>query len=344
VSHERLAVKLHHYGIRGPTLNWIKSFLAGRTQRVIVEGVASDPAPITSGVPQGTVLGPLLFLIYINDLPSKVNSTARLFADDCLIYRHSKTNEDTTSLQERHWQMHINPDKCEVMRITTKRKIILSSYFIHGKELNITSKGKYLGITISQNLPWSNHIDNVCRKANNTTAFLSRNLSTCPANIRTKCYTTFVRPQLEYASFVWAPHTQSNINKLESVQRRGAMFVTGNYNTASSATTMLNHLKWETLQQRRLRTKAIMMYRIINGLVAIEPPQFMHHLGAAARGQQQKYIVPYSRTTVHKESFFPSTIRLWNQLPEATAAALQKGNPGSQIPTPLTLFLIVHTT
>ena len=85
---------------------------------------------------------------------------------------------------------------------------------------------------------------------------------------------------------------------------------------------MLNHLNWDTLQQRRLRTKAIMMYRIINGLVAIEPPPFMHHLGAAIRGQQQKYIVPYSRTTVHKEPFFPSTIRLWNQLPEATAAAL----------------------
>jgi hypothetical protein len=142
VSHERLAAKLHHYGVRGPTLNWIKSFLAGRTQRVIVEGVASDTAPVTSGVPQGTVLGPLLFLIYINDLPSKVNSTARLFADDCLLYRHIKTNEDTTSLQddlnnlqdwERDWQMHFNPDKCEVIRITTKRKIIPSSYFIHKK-------------------------------------------------------------------------------------------------------------------------------------------------------------------------------------------------------------------
>ena len=331
VSHERLAAKLHHYGVRGPTLNWIKSFLAGRTQRVIVEGVASDTAPVTSGVPLGTVLGPLLFLIYINDLPSKVNSTARLFADDCLLYRHIKTNDDTTSLQddlnnlqywERDWQMHFNPDKCEVIRITTKRKIIPSSYFIHGKELNITSKGKYLGITISQNLSWNNHIDNVCRKANNTTAFLRRNLSSCPANIRTKCYTTFVRPQLEYASSAWAPHTQSNINKLKSVQRRAARFATGNYNTTSSVTTMLNHLNWDTLQQRRLRTKAIMMYRIINGLVAIEPPPFMHHLGAATRGQQHKYIVPYSRTTVHKESFFPSTIRLWNQLPEATAAAL----------------------
>ena len=298
---------------------------------MIVEGVASDPAPVTSGVRQMTVLGPLLFLIYINDLPSKVNSTARLFADDCLLYRHIKTNEDTTSLQddlinlqdwERDWQMHLNPDKYEVIRKTTKRKIIPSSCFIHGKELNITSKGKYLGITISQNLSWNNHIDNVCRQANNTTAYLRRNLSSCPANIRIKCYTTFVRPQLEYASSVWVPYTQSNINKLESVQRRAARFDTGNYNTTSSVTTMLNHLNWDTLQQRCVRAKAIMMYRIINGLVAIEPPPCMHHLGATTRAQQQKYIVPYSRTIVHKESFFPFTSRLWNQLPEATAAAM----------------------
>jgi hypothetical protein len=86
------------------------------------------------------------------------------------------------------------------------------------------------------------------------------------------------------------------------------MLATGNYNTTSSVTTMLNHLNWDTFQQRRLRTKAIMMYRIINRLVAIEPPPFMHHLGTATRGQQHKYIVPYSRTTVHKEAFFPSTI------------------------------------
>jgi hypothetical protein len=318
--------------------------------------VASDTASVTSGVPQGTVLGPLLFLIYINDLPSKVNSTARLFADDCLLYRHIKTNDDTTSLQddindlqywERDWQMHFNPDKCEVIRITTKGKIIPSSYFIHGKELNITSKGKYLGITISQNLSWNNHIDNVCRKANNTTAFLRRNLSSCPANIRTKCYTTFVRPQLEYASSVWAPHTQSNINKLESVQWRAARFATGNYNTTSSVTTMLNHLKWDTLQQHCLRTKEIMMYRIINGLVAVEPLPFMHHLGAATRGQQQKYSTIHQNNCTQRDP-----LSIHNPVMEPTTRGhssslgpgiLQKGNPGSQILTLLTLFLIVHS-
>jgi hypothetical protein len=90
--------------------------------------------------------------------------------------------------------------------------------------------------------------------------------------VLSSCSGTWMVPQLEYASSVWAPHIQNKINKLESVQRRSTRFATGNYNTTSSVTTMLNHLNWDTLQQRRLRTKAIMMYRIINGLVAIEPP------------------------------------------------------------------------
>ena len=95
VPHHRLSSKLHHYGVRGQTLAWIQSFLSDRCQQVVVDGEKSTAAPVTSGVPQGTVLGPLLFLVYINDLPSKVQSTTRLFADDCLMYRVIKSKDDT---------------------------------------------------------------------------------------------------------------------------------------------------------------------------------------------------------------------------------------------------------
>ena len=95
VSHRLLAEKLDHYGIRGLTLKWITNFLANRTQRVVVEGRMSDSAPVTSGVPQGTVLGPILFLIYINDLPSRAHhSTIHLFADDCIIQKIIKAEDD----------------------------------------------------------------------------------------------------------------------------------------------------------------------------------------------------------------------------------------------------------
>ena len=163
VPHKRLLTKLHYYGVRGNLLEWIRSFLSGRTQRVLVEGHSSSNAPVTSGVPQGTVLGPLLFLAYINDLLGKVKLTARLFADDCLLYRTIKTEDDAKQLQndlnnlqhwESDWLMHFNPDKCEVIRITTKRNQRITPYYIHGKELAITSKAKYLGVNISNNLSW----------------------------------------------------------------------------------------------------------------------------------------------------------------------------------------------
>ena len=231
VPHQRLLRKLHHYGVRASTLRWIQSFLGDRTQRVVVDGESSTTATETSGVPQGTVLGPLLFLVYIIDLPSRVKATVRLSADDCLLYRTVNSSDDAASLQqdlhnlqewEHAWQIHFNPDKCEVIHITRRRARIELPYFIHGKALSTIKSAKYLGVTICDNLSWNTHISTICRKASN--------LSSCPRKIKATSYTTFVRPQLEYSSSVWDPHTQANIQKLEGVQRRAARFVTGNHN------------------------------------------------------------------------------------------------------------------
>ena len=100
VPHQRLLVKLQHYGIQGSTFKWIKSFLTARNQQVVVDGASSDKVPVVSGVPQGTVLGPLLFLLFINDLPTSVESKTRLFADDCIVYRNVKTLQDCQKLQD----------------------------------------------------------------------------------------------------------------------------------------------------------------------------------------------------------------------------------------------------
>ena len=130
VPHQRLLYKLHYYGIRGQTLSWIESFLRDRKQHVLVEGAKSDEAEVTSGVPQGTVLGPLLFLAFINDLPSVVDSQARLFADDCLLFRQidslhdsNKLQEDLSALEkwESDWQMSFHPQKCTTIRVTRKK-------------------------------------------------------------------------------------------------------------------------------------------------------------------------------------------------------------------------------
>ena len=330
VPHNRLLMKLHHYGIRGHTHDWISSFLVGRTQRVVLDGQSSSATTVSLGVPQGTVLGPLLFLIFINDLPSSVSSTTRLFADDCLMYRRIKTPEDQAILQrdlnklqqwEDRWLMQFNPDKCEVLRVTNRKSPVLADYIIHGQVLNTVDSAKYLGLTIHKSLSWDTHIDKITKKANSTLAFLGRNISRCPTSIKAQCYSTLVRPTIEYASSVWSPAKKETINKLEAVQRRAARFATGDYQRTSSVTSMLQKLQWQSLQTRRERTQVVMLYRIVYRLVDIPAESYLHPASLRTRGHTLRFLVPHTRTTVYKTSFFPQAIRLWNKLPGGAVEA-----------------------
>ena len=275
VSHHHLATKLHHYGMRGKMLEWVQSFLSSRTQEVILEGKKSSPAPVTSGVPQGSVLAPILFLCYINDLPNQVSSTVRLFADDCLLYRNINTTHDAETLQEdidklqtweADWLMKFNPDKCEIIR---RKKKIVTNYSIHEHQLKEVKGAKYLGVTIDRTPSWNEHINNVTKKANNTRAFLQRNINRCPEAIKTLCYQAFVRPIVEHASTVWDPSTEKNIKSGENVQRQAARFVKSDYRRRSSVTTMLESLNWVSLASRRAEAKLVMLYRITNNLVDV---------------------------------------------------------------------------
>ena len=140
IAHEKLLLKLHHYGIRGETLKWIKDFLDNRKQAMVFNGINSEKIPVSSGVPQGSVLGPILFLAYINDLPEQVKSRVRHFADDTALYLAiSSTTEsevlqtDLASLElwEKMWNMQFNPSNCQVPQITKKAKPLNTKYILH---------------------------------------------------------------------------------------------------------------------------------------------------------------------------------------------------------------------
>ena len=156
---------------------------------MVIDGHFSIDAKITSGVPQGSVLGPLLFLIYINDLPNCVKkSVCRLFADDCILYQRIRTSQDSDKLQadldqlqkwERTWLMEFNTSKCQAISITNKIKPIIGRYQVHGHILEQVNCAKYLGIYIDSKLTFNTHVDAIVKKANSTRAFLARNIPRC---------------------------------------------------------------------------------------------------------------------------------------------------------------------
>ena len=331
VPYERLLSKCHAAGIRGKTLSWIRSFLTNRRQRVLVSGSGSSWRPVTSGVPQGTVLGPLLFLIYINDITDDLSpdTTARLFADDCIIYRTITQPTDRTMLQQdlnhlhlwsQKWQMHFNPKKCTIMHLTLRNTPQqYPQYTLANEPLETVKEHKYLGVTISDNLNWNTHIRNCCNRASQILNLLRRNLKQCSTKTKTLAYQSLVRPHLEYATTAWDPHTQTNIDRLERIQRRAARFVLNNYNYPpspnSSVTTMLSNLQWHPLHTRRTITRLTLFHRIVYQTVCI-PNHFLTLAYRNTRANHPyKYLHLPCRINQYKYSFFPRTIVEWNKLP-----------------------------
>ncbi len=206
--------------------------------------------------------------------------------------------------------MHFHPQKCPTMHITNKRNIIQSTYTIHNPNLQTANTAKYIGIHIHSTLNWNTHINKTAQRAKTTSAFLHRNIRTCPRKTKHLAYTTLVRPILEYASIIWDPHTASNIHKLETLQRRSARHIMHNYNRHANVTTMRQHLHLPTLQQRRHHFKVITLYRITHQLASIPTATYI----TPSTRNTQHYILPYARTHVFKTSFSLITIKIWNNL------------------------------
>ena len=331
VPHQRLLVKLNHYGIRGKTLEWVTSFLAGRSQRVIVDGATSDPVPVVSGVPQGTVLGPLLFLLFINDLPNNLQSQTRLFADDCVVYRQVKNLAECQVLQEdldklarweSLWGMEFHPQKCSVLTCTKIRTPLRYPYHLKGHVLEQTMSSKYLGVDLTHDLTWNQHINRTTKKANSMLGFLRRNLKSASEITKTNAYKTIVRPHLEYCSTVWSPHHKDQKSQIEAIQRRAARYVTARYNNRSSVTSMLDHLGWESLQSRRTKADMCMTFKILNNLIDINHDKYFYPAHARTRANHSfKLRHVGARKDTLKHSFFPRVVPAWNSLPSSVAEA-----------------------
>ena len=214
--------------------------------------------------------------------------------------------------------MAFNPTKCSIIRIRSnkRQKIIYYPYKLHGHILVEEEHSKYLGVTISNKLTWTKHIEAVAAKGRKSLGFLRRNFWQCNSNIKSTMYTTLVRPVLEYASPVWNPSLQKNIHELEKVQRSAARFATNNYKerTAGTMTRLLKSLKWDSLEYRRKQASVISLFRIVNNLVDIDS-NYIQYTDSRTRGPK-KLFQPRTTTPQERESFFAKAIPWWNKLPD----------------------------
>ena len=325
--HKRLLHKLHNFDITGNTHKWITTFLTQRKQRVVVEEEHSSWTNVRSGVPQGTVLGPLLFLLYLNDLPDNIQSEMRLFADDCVVYREIKSAEDIGKLQQdmdtlaqwqdSRWQMHFNSAKCFVVKFSHSKTPTTHTYKLGNDTQAETDSHTYLGVQLSKGLRWNNHIAHITSKAKKVLGMVRKNRHSCPKDLKSTAYKTLLRPHLEYSSTVWDPFTKERIQSLESVQRRAARIACRDYDRRTSVTEMLERLEWEPLQSRRTASRLIMFKKVQTGQVAIPAQKFLQPVSRPTRHNNSK---AYQRYQTKKDCFlnayFPRTIAEWNKLPE----------------------------
>ena len=271
MPHKSLLNKVKAHGIEGKVLEWIRGWLTRREQRVQVNGKTSEWGSVTSGVPQGSVLGPLLFIIYINDLDTEVNSDISKFADDTKIGRKITKLDDVRGLQEdldklyewsEKWQMQFNVDKCSIMSVGKNTGPV--DYKINDSTLERTCSVKDLGVQVSNNLRPREQCMIARNKANRMLGFINRSVTNRSSEVILKLYLALVRPHLDYAVQFWTPYYKKDIKSLEAVQRRMTKMIQGLKNLSYEE--RLKRLNLHSLERRRARGDMIEVFKWVKGI------------------------------------------------------------------------------
>ena len=325
VPHIRLMQRLRSYGIRGDLLGWIESFLTSRIMRVGVRGTFSDWLDVISGVPQGSVLGPLLFLLFVNELPEWISTNIKMFADDTKLWQRIRSESDSGSLQHdidnldawsNKWQLKFNPAKCTVMHVGHRMD---TKYYIGDGTGRVLIKPaveeRDLGVHFSQDLKPSIQCKKAAAKARSVIGMVRRHFRRLDKKDFLLIYKTYIRPHLEYCIQTWSPHLVKDVQCLERVQR-----------VATSIVPVLRNLSYEerltrlgltTLERRRCRGDLIEVHKILHGRERIDGKQFFtlaNNGNYNLRGHTFKLRKDRSRLDIRKYFFSQRTVSVWNGL------------------------------
>ena len=323
VPHRRLIMKIKAYGIDGYVLKWLEDFLVGRRQRVVIGKDSSNWAEVVSGIPQGSVLGPLLFVIYINDIPNGIQSLMKIFADDTKMYRALKTPADNIDLQNdiftienwsKQWQMPFNVPKCHALHLGFNNQKL--DYSVNSTGIESVKTEKDLGIVIDEKLDFNIHVLEMVKKANRSLGCIRRTIKYKDREIVLPLYKAYVRSRLEYGSSVWNPYQVQQTQRIERVQRRATKMI--HDISHLDYETRLKELKLPSLQYRRRRADMHQVFKIINRLERIEPDAFFRPNAQkkVTRGHNKRFYKPKPRLNIRKNTFSVRVVNDWNSLPQ----------------------------
>ena len=328
VSHRKLFARLQSYGISGILLSWLQKFFSDRTHCTKVGAVLSDPTMLISGVIQGSVLGPLMFLVFINELAevlAKFGILVKFFADDVKLYVKIMNDVDVYVLQHaidalcqwaEEWQLTVSIDKCCVLNIG--KSVPNVDILIDGTRLPVVTSCCDLGVTISADLSYhltpSMHVNNIVIKGHQRANAIHRCFVSRDVNLLMRAYLVYVRPILEYNSVVWSPYLKQDIDALERVQRRFTKRLCG-YGSHSYSE-RLRLLQLPSLELRRLQSDLIWCYKIVFGQVDLCTSEFFDlRLSCSTRGHPYKIFKRHTSCRIRSEFFAERVVNVWNTLP-----------------------------
>jgi len=320
VPHARLISKLIAVGINGKFVEWIKEWLREREQRVTLNGEASEWVRVDSGVPQGSVLGPVLFSIYINDIDEGLVSKLLKFADDAKVIGKVGSTEQVEELRSdlarmykwsEDWQMLFNVNKCKVMHLGRSNE--KTEYSLGGAVLETTEEEKDLGVIMDSTFKVGNQCGKAAKKANGILGMISRTFTCRNKKIITGLYKSLVRPHLDYCVQVWRPHMEKDKELLEKVQRRMTRMV--QECKGLDYEKRLKIVNLTTLETRRQRADLLEVYKIIKGLEAVNVDALFKFGGDNTRGHPFKLFKKRFRRDIGKHVFSNRVVEVWNRLP-----------------------------
>lgn len=320
VPHQRLLIKLEQHGIDSLLLRWIGNWLSGRKQRVILNGTKSSWIDVLSGVPQGSVLGPILFIVFVNDIDNNLMSKIWKFADDIKIATTIETEMDRDALQSdldtiwkwtNDWQMRLNISKCKIINVGLDST---HQYNLNENSLQVVREERDLGVMVTDNMEGSRQCEEARKKALKMLGVINRNVNYKSKTVIKRLYCAYVRPHLEYCVQAWHPLYKKDLISLEKVQRRATRMIRGFKNISYEE--RLKSLKLHSVKYRFLRADLIEVFKILKSGETSDLTEMFKLNSSRTRGNGLKLKKEYVKTAQRLNFFSQRIINEWNSLPE----------------------------